>query len=458
MKTKNALKQELDMIKKIRIKFKTVIFTIPILVITSYGQSVDSLLDKLVQKGILTEREANELRAESDKDFKNALSVRTGLADWVNSFRISGDVRGRFEGFYADHPAFVERNRFRYRARVGFTAQMFNNFEAGLRLTSSEASGTFGGDPISGNTTFRDNASKKFIYIDLAYLKWTPVNSGNWLVSATMGKMENPFAYSDMVFDGDYTPEGFAFDATYKFSLQQSLRLVGGLYALDELGGSTKDPWLSGLQLIWDSKWSDKWSSSLGLGVLAITHDEKLTTAELPDVNRGNFRTAAANPTVHGFNPFIINGSVTYQLDRFPMYTGMFPIRIWGEYMNNPAAPHSADNYAWSTGITFGRSGRKKTWEVGYTYKWLGANAWWEEIVDSDFGAYYAGAVPGIPGGAGYASGTNVKGHIVRLTYSPTDFAALTAKVFLTDLINEPVLPVPDSGMVRLQIDLSLKF
>lgn len=458
MKTKNKSKQELNMIKRLKIKFISVAFAIPLVVISIHGQSVDSLLDKLVQKGILTEREANELRAESDKDFKNALSVRSGLADWVNSFRINGDVRGRFEGFYGDNPAFVERNRLRYRARLGFTAQMFNNFEAGLRLTSSEASGNFGGDPISGNTTFRDNASKKFIYIDLAYLKWTPVNSGNWTINTTVGKMENPFMYSDMVFDGDYTPEGLAFDATYRFNLQHSLKLIGGLYALDELGGSTKDPWLTGLQLMWDAKWNDRWSSSLGIGLLSITHDEKLVTAELPDINRGNFRTAAANPPMYGFNPIVVSPSLTYQLEKFPMYTGMFPIKLWGEYMYNPAAPHSADNYAWTAGITFGKAGKKNTWEIGYNYKWLGANSWWEEIVDSDFGAYYAGAAPSIPGGAGYASGTNIKGHIFRLVYSPTDFASLTAKVFLTDLINEATTAIPDSGMVRLQVDLSLKF
>jgi hypothetical protein len=335
---------------------------------------------------------------------------------------------------------------------------MFDNFEAGLRLTSSEASGNFGGDPISGNTTFRDNASKKFIYIDLAYLKWTPVNSGNWNIAGTFGKMENPFVFSDMVFDGDYTPEGLGITATYNLSLKHSVKFMGGLFALDELSGSTKDPWLSGVEMMWNAKWNDKWSSSLGLGLLSITHDEKLTTAELPDVNRGNFRTAAANPTIYGFNPFIVNSSITYQMEKFPMYAGAFPITVWGEYMNNPAAPHSADNYAWSAGITFGKAGKKKTWEVGYTYKWLGANAWWEEIVDSDFGAYYRGALPNIPGGAGYASGTNVKGHIIKLTYSPTDFAALTAKVFLTDLIDEPAIAVPDSGMVRLQVDFSLKF
>jgi polyhydroxyalkanoate synthesis regulator phasin len=42
-------------------------------------QSVDALLDKLVDKGILTVKEANELKQESDKNFTSALQTKTGL-------------------------------------------------------------------------------------------------------------------------------------------------------------------------------------------------------------------------------------------------------------------------------------------------------------------------------------------------------------------------------------------
>ena len=43
------------------------------------AQSVDALLDKLVDKGILTVKEANELKAESDKDFTKAYQVKSGM-------------------------------------------------------------------------------------------------------------------------------------------------------------------------------------------------------------------------------------------------------------------------------------------------------------------------------------------------------------------------------------------
>ena len=55
--------------------------------------------------------------------------------------------------------------------------------------------------------------------------------------------------------------------------------------------------------------------------------------------------------------------------------------------------------------------------------------------MDSDFGAFYEVAPTG--GSTGYGAGTNTKGHIVRLSYSPFDSLTVSAKWFRTELINE---------------------
>src|SRR5439155_5095978 len=65
--------------------------------ISGHAQSADALIDKLVEKGILSVREANDLRHEADKDFTKAYSLKTGMPEWVNSLKFSGDFRGRFE-------------------------------------------------------------------------------------------------------------------------------------------------------------------------------------------------------------------------------------------------------------------------------------------------------------------------------------------------------------------------
>jgi len=426
-----------------------------------HAQSSDALIDKLVDKGILSANEAKDLRDEADKDFKNALSAKTGMPDWVSGYKLSGDVRGRFEGFYGDNPAFVDRNRLRYRVRVGLTVSMFDNFEAGLRLTSSEAASGGAnneGDPLSGNTTMQNNGSKKLIYLDQAYGRWTPFNGPGLNGGFTVGKMENPFVFSDLIMDADYTPEGLAGQFAYQLNDKHSLKLNAAGFVLDELSTTERDPWLLGIQARWDANWNAKFTTSMGAAYLPMLYRTTLTTGNVPNIQRGNARNADGSLTYH-FNPFVVDASATYNLDSAPFYTGAFPIKVAADYINNPGAPDSAKNYGWSAGIQLGKAGKRKTWELSYTYKWLGANAGWEELVDSDFGAYYAAAnSPANSGsGIGYGSGTNVKGHVFKFAYSLSDSMTLSIKWFMTDLITG--YPAgSNSGMNRMQVDAVWKF
>jgi hypothetical protein len=433
---------------------------------TGNAQSTDALLDKLVEKGVLTVKDANELRAESDKNFNTALSAKMGMPDWVTALKLNGDVRGRYENFSSDNSAFVERTRFRYRLRFGVTAQLMDDFEVGFRLTSDEtaAGGANNeGDPISGNTTFQNNGSKKLVYLDQVYGKWTPFKGPHLMGSFTVGKMENPFVLSDMVFDPDYTPEGVASQMAYRFNDVHTARLNAGAFMLDELANNSADPFLVGGQARWDANWSPKIQTSLGLAGLIIANGGSLTNSAVPNVNRGNSRNLDGTLT-YGFHSIVADASIVYVLDSAPFYAGPFPIKLAGDYMFNPEAPGSANNYAYSVGVTFGKAGKRKTWELAYTYKYLGANAWWEELVDSDFGAFYPANNSPANSGAniGYGAGTNVRGHIVRFAYSPSDSFTLSVKWFMTELINTFPATFPASSsksdMSRLQVDASWKF
>jgi hypothetical protein len=436
------------------------------------AQSADALIDKLVEKGILTVKEANELREETEKNFNNAYSVKSGMPEWVSAFKFNGDARVRYEGLYSDGTfvdsgrtnRFVDRNRFRYRLRLGATVTMFDNFEAGLKLTTADPVGNFGGNPISGNTTLQDNGSKKFVYIDQVYLKWSPLVGPDWTATLTLGKMENPFVLDDMVFDVDYTPEGAAIQLGYRINDQHSIKFNGGAYILDELAASSDDPYLLAAQLRWEALWTPKWSSSLGFAALTIQNGDRLTNSSIPNVNRGNTRNADGTLR-YDYNPVVVDASVTYTVDSFPFYTGPFPIRIGGEYMYNVSAVSGAnvntDFEGWNAGITFGKSGKRRTWELSYTYKWLGADSWFEELPDDDFGAFYGQAdSPRNSGlGAGYGGGTNAKGHVVRFAYSPTDSLTLSVKWYLADLIQPyPSIAGGTSKLHRLQVDGTLRF
>jgi ABC-type phosphate/phosphonate transport system substrate-binding protein len=76
---------------------------------TAQAQSADALIDKLVDKGILTTKEAQELRDEADKNFATAFASKTGMADWVTAVKFNGDLRMRYDGIYGKNNAFVDR-------------------------------------------------------------------------------------------------------------------------------------------------------------------------------------------------------------------------------------------------------------------------------------------------------------------------------------------------------------
>jgi hypothetical protein len=208
--------------------------------------------------------------------------------------------------------------------------------------------------------------------------------------------------------------------------------------------------------------------------VLSIQQREKLTSDSVPDINVGNTRVAtrgsdgktyALGAPVYDFNPIVVDAAVTYALGSAPLYAGAFPIRVFGEYINNPAAS-AADNEGWQAGVTFGKAGKRKTWELTYRYKYLGGDAWWEELVDSDSGGFYQDAPPKTPTaaattlrapGIGYGAGTNIKGHVVKLGYSPFDHVTLNLTWFGLDLVR-PYGPASDSTMNRVQADVVVKF
>lgn len=421
------------------------------------AQSVDALLDKLVEKGILTAKEAQDLRAETHAAVNPTRPTNRWMPEWVTALEFHGDMRGRFESFYGDNSAFVDRDRFRYRLRFGATARFLDDFEVGVRLTSSEGNGSFGGDPISGNTSFSDNGSKKFIYFDTAYAKWSPLHTAAWTGSLAFGKLDLPFHFpSTMMFDHDYTPEGAAAQLGYHLGERHHLQFVGGAFMLDEISASGRDPWLGGAHLRWETKWNPHLASTLGVAGFLIGNDENLTNGNVPNVGRGNTRNTAGAPA-YNFNPLYAEAGVTLTLERFPLYPGTFPINFSADYVNNPAAPR--DNQGYSTGVLFGRAGRKHTWELVYRYQHLEADAWFEEFPESDFGAYYQEQQPNSgfsttsnPAGAGYGSGTNLRGHWLRLAYSPYNSFTLGVACFITELI-QPNPAGTASGMTRLQVD-----
>jgi hypothetical protein len=441
---------------------------------TNQPSDADVLLNLFQKKGLISDQDVKEAHAALDARKKSAgteVKVLSPLPDWVTGIKLGGDFRGRFEENNAENPDYIARDRFRYRLRLGATVSMLDNFEVGFRVASgnpqTNPGGTLvGGQPITANQDLNSLESRKFLWIDAAYAKWTAVKNDDWTLSATVGKMDNPFQLSNMIWDYDIDPEGGALQLSYRVNEQHTLKANGAFFVLDEINqgvgavpsiGASHDPFVYGAQAFLESKWSPNFETSLGVAAFDIAHHEALSAKVQPFYNSGNSRDPVNGNLLYNFNPIIGTASATYRLNSFPLYPGKFPLKLIGEYMDNPGAP--SNNTGYRAGVGIGKAGKKHQWEINYRYQRLEADAWFDALVDDDNGGYYAAGNPQLIGTgktSGWFGGTNVKGHLVQASYSITDFLNFTFTYYLNDLIINA--PNGSSSAGHFMADLNWRF
>jgi hypothetical protein len=164
------------------------------------------------------------LAAEGEKKEKKKQEKKTEKKkSWFGVVKFSGDFRFRqqFEEKVSDsgdpaNESTSHRSRQRMRARFGFEAKINRDWKLYTRLATGSD------DPTSTNQTFDDAFSSKGIRFDQAYVKWIPLHpekdpkdkkkkTGGCEFNLVAGKMKNHFFKPDksqLIFDGDVTPEG----------------------------------------------------------------------------------------------------------------------------------------------------------------------------------------------------------------------------------------------------------
>lgn len=181
------------------------------------GTDDDPLLDLFVQKGFVTQEEAEKVKAEADRLRTNGaanapeMNSKWTINNGINKVQLFGDVRVRYEDRSADDSAGgnIDLQRFRYAVRVGLRGEAFDDFYYGVRLDTAanpRSSWLTMGSSTSG--TYQGPFGKSTAGIDIgqAYLGWRP---WGWL-DLTVGKMPNPLYTTPLVWDPDLNPEGAA--------------------------------------------------------------------------------------------------------------------------------------------------------------------------------------------------------------------------------------------------------
>lgn len=143
---------------------------------------------------------------------KNIVAVALTLSvssSALASIEWKGDLRYRFENSTETESGLQSSSyRDRIRARIQAKAKVNDSIEAAIRLATGGQSAT------STNQTLDSEGANKALDLDLAYGK-VKVADGH---SFTFGKMKTPVykaGKSDLIFDGDLTPEGIAYHGEF---------------------------------------------------------------------------------------------------------------------------------------------------------------------------------------------------------------------------------------------------
>jgi hypothetical protein len=178
----------------------------------------DPLLDLFIQKGFVTQQEAEKVKAEAEAMRTNELAntafppSKWKISEGIKKVELFGDVRLRYEDRSAEDPAgnSIDEQRFRYAVRVGLRGELFDQFYYGVRLDTSanprSSFVTLGTSASGGAYQGPFGKSTASIGIGQVYLGWRP---WDW-VDLTVGKMPNPLYTTPLVWNGNISPEGFA--------------------------------------------------------------------------------------------------------------------------------------------------------------------------------------------------------------------------------------------------------
>ena len=129
-------------------------------VITVRAQDNAALLDLLVKKGLISDQEAEDVRADLVKEHAATSAGKLKLSTPITELELYGDARMRYEIRTAqtgapdtlDTPGdSTQRNRFRYRLRLGLRGTLVDDWFFGLRLETST-------NPRSTNVTLGDDS------------------------------------------------------------------------------------------------------------------------------------------------------------------------------------------------------------------------------------------------------------------------------------------------------------
>ncbi len=475
---------------------------------------------------------AAEIKAELEADAREHAwrASQPDAAEWTRKFTVFGDFRTRYEGiFFGDgndnsgaFPNFnaintgapfdisgtqfspqlnvdEDRNRVRFRFRAGASIALEDGFTGGFRVATGDSS-----SPVSTNQSFGTNGgqfSKYQLWLDRAFISY---NFGKSLGDGTdlnidIGRFNNPFFSSEVMWDDDIGLDGFALRGSHKFNDKVKFFGSGGAFPVfnTDLNFASNNPakfestdkWLYAAQGGIEWKIKDDLSAKFAIAYYDFRGiDGEKSTPFTPQNATDAGNTDGTRPsfaqkgntymTLRNIIPDASNGfGTTNQFQYFGLatpfrnitatgrldYDGYEPMRLslTGEYIQNVAFDEAAisavavnnrgpgpiggtgafegGDSAWYLNFVAGDAALDEcgNWNAFLGYRYVESDAVVDGFTDSDFGG----------------GGTNMKGFTIGGNYALSPSVRLGARWMSAEEVAGPKL---ESDV--LQFDINAKF
>jgi polyhydroxyalkanoate synthesis regulator phasin len=388
------------------------------------------LVKKLVEKGVLTPGEAQQLITETKEEVRKEVAQAKSESSpvWAQRIKMKGDYRLRFQNqkMASDN---ADRGRMRMRLRVGAEGKVNDAVKVGFGLASGSTS-----DPRSTNQTFQDTWTKKTLTIDYAYAQMDgfaiPI-APEWLsmpwATFSGGKLPKMPLWepSDMLWDTDLTPEGLAaeFLHTPVGLSNTDLFFNTGIFILDE-NSNGSDPWNFFFQPGLKQRFTDK----MGLKLAFTYYGFKHVKGYLLDYSGGTNTRNAGGKYMYNFDSISPSAELSFK-EPLSFISPSIPVpelSVFGEYLYNLCIKQPTkdkNNEAWAAGVKLGHPKISDwgQWDLKYMYKRIARDAWPDTFPDSDF----------------YSGQTNARGHEIVFSYGLGKNWYLALDYYITNTITE---------------------
>jgi hypothetical protein len=367
--------------------------------------SVDALIQKLEDKGILTDQDATQIKGEiaSEEKTSQETTYKSLLPDWLNSMKLTGDFRlrdqwqVRHDRVPAASPNDLARNRVRIRARLNFEDQVNDKVKVVVGIATDGESSGFPGNDRSNNITLGGNAgtegtfNKSALVLNKAYAVYTPTS----FLTLMGGQMDNPiWEPASLLWDPDITPTGGVVQLQKRLNDYLTPFSTNGIFivkdatpAVSPVATNIKtDPYIFFSQDGIKGNLTEK-----------VYYKAAATYYNFSDPNHfvldnSNATNELSTAATGGYNNNfeLIGGAVDFGMnDPFgellpsPIYIPQ--VGVFGQYFQN--LDPSSQNAAWEMGAYMGSSAINGfgTWKLQSYWKVLERNSWMDALPDDDF-------------------------------------------------------------------------